>query len=617
MLMPLLSVKTPIAAAQAAIAVEAVTPRERALPVAMPGRISGHQSEAVLKILETLNRHLLGSEPLPKDALIRLLDTLSKILKFPPLPQETLRDFSKRLAVFIETLPPAARAALEKQLGQRNLAIVIKMLAEVLKMPSIIELPRLLDRPFQPPMVPRAGSTQPDGKLLPNINVPQGHGQTPVPGRQTPAFNPQTMVINPAAIADPGLLQAALKKAFGGDDAAPAVIAFEEGINEDTPATALRSEQPAKAQTPRGSAAAASGQPQQTTKASSDTIPLLRAAAAFLAADPEALSLVATIASGMDDQLKAEMVKELQLDIFEPKEAAEQPVQSAGPDRNEARIDGGDLSASQTETDAPAEAEMPPARTAVARNPDEVDGFTGHDLGEWELEIEAQDQSFTGADDIPSPSAEMEMDRPEKSLAQMLKALVEASLPLPGAETSDPLFATLAGDAADMSAEMLFAQLEASENAEMLPDASLLTGDIGDQMEMAGLEPDAWNTMLDGPEEKAASRQMLPHSATAEENVREALTPRLPDAGIIRDAIPFAMIPYLPAKAQEARAIDVEDEEKQAFADEEDQGQQDEGGSQPETQSEETPVLQHADPDERENDGDAAYDLYRRMGGYG
>jgi hypothetical protein len=171
MLMPILSVKTPIAAAQAAVAVEAVTPQERTLPVAIPGRISGNQSEAVLKILETLNRHLLGSEPLPKDALIRLLDTLAKILKFPPLPQETLRDFTKRLAVFLETLPPAARAALEKQLGQHNLAISIKILAEVLKMPSIIDMPRLLDRPVIPPIVPRTDSTQPDGKPLPHTTV--------------------------------------------------------------------------------------------------------------------------------------------------------------------------------------------------------------------------------------------------------------------------------------------------------------------------------------------------------------------------------------------------------------------------------------------------------------
>ncbi len=620
MLMPILTVKMPVASAQAAIVVEAITPRERMLPVAIPGRISGNQSDAVLKILETLNRHLLGSEPLPKDALIRLLDTLAKILKFPPLPQETLRDFTKRLAVFLETLPPAARAALEKQLGQHNLAISMKILAEVLKMPSIIDMPRLLDKPVMPPIVPRADRTQPDGKPLPNTTGPQGQAQAPVPGRQAPALNLQRMVANPAVIADPGLLQAALKKAFGGDDTAPAIIAFEESINEDGPAAALRTEQPAKAQTARGNdAAPASGQPQQTTRANSDTIPLLRAAAAFLAADPEALSLVATIASDMDGQLKAELAEELGLDLSEPKEASTRPEHSAGTTRLEADIDGGDFRTLETEPDTPVSAATSRVKPTVTRDLNEVVGFKGHDLGEWELEIEPQDQSSNSADDLLSPSDEAAMHRPEKSLAQTLKVLVEASLPLPGAapDGADTLFAMLAGETADMDAEILFAQLEAADNAEMLADTSLLTGDIGDQMEMAGLESDTWSAMLDGPEEKAAGRQALLHSATMEENAREALTPRLPDAGIIRDAIPFAMIPYLPAKTQETRTLEVEDEEKQAFADEEDQGQHGEDGDQPETRDEDANTAQQADPDEPGNDGDAAYDLYRRMGGYG
>jgi hypothetical protein len=615
MLMPILTVKTPIAAAQAAVVVEAVTPRERTLPVAMPGRISGNQSEVVLKILETLNRHLLGSEPLPKDALIRLLDTLAKILKFPPLPQETLRDFSKRLAVFLETLPPAARAALEKQLGQHNLAISIKILAEVLKMPAIIDMPRLLDRPFVPPMVPRAGVGQPDGKPLPTQTQPQG--QTSVPGRQAPMPASQTIMASPAVIADPGMLQAALKKAFGGDETTPAIIAFEESLNEDGPATTVRAEQPAKAQTARASdAAPASGQPQQVAKASSDTIPLLRAAAAFLAADPEALSLVATIASDMDGQLKAELVEELGLDFSEPQEAAKRPERSTGLDRHEA--DSGDFQMPETELDTQATAGTSYAKPAVARNLNEVDGFKGHDLGEWELEIEPQDQTFANTDDIPSPIIEPDVDRPEKSLAQALKALVEASLPLPGAapDTSETLFAMLAGDTADMGAEILFAQLETADNAEMLPDTSLLTGDIGDQMEMAGLESDMWSTMLDGPEEKAAGRQTLLHSATMEENAREALTPRLPDVGIARDAIPFAMIPYLPAKMQETRTVEIEEEEQSAFSgeDDEDEGQhREERGD----QEDDTTTVPQTVVDDDERETADAYDLYRRMGGYG
>ena len=111
MLMPILTVKAATApTAHAAAVVETTTPKDRA-PTLPPIRISGRQSEAMLKILETLNRHLIGSEPLPREALVRLLDTLAKVLKFPPLPQESLRDFSKRLAVFLETLPPAVRQA--------------------------------------------------------------------------------------------------------------------------------------------------------------------------------------------------------------------------------------------------------------------------------------------------------------------------------------------------------------------------------------------------------------------------------------------------------------------------------------------------------------------------
>ena len=36
---------------------------------------------------------------------------------------------------------------------------------------------------------------------------------------------------------------------------------------------------------------------------------------------------------------------------------------------------------------------------------------------------------------------------------------------------------------------------------------------------------------------------------------------RLPDAGLVRDAIPFAMIPYLPAKTQASRTVEIEEEE--------------------------------------------------------
>ncbi|WP_139093141.1 hypothetical protein [Pararhizobium polonicum] len=684
--MPILTVKTSVAAAQAAAVVEIVTPKERA-PV--PVRISGNQSEAVLKILETLNRHLLGSEPLPKEALIRLLDTLAKILKFPPLPQETLRDFSKRLAVFLETLPPAARLALEKQLGQRNLAVSIRILAEVLKNPSVIDAPRLLDRLFTATPITRSFIGQTDARPVPPLPAP--HGQTTVPGRQTTLPPPQavTQMLPPgtAVVPSPGLLQAALKKAFGDDDdIAPAIITADGNEPEQSPVTTTRrDDQPAKAPTARGNdTAAANMQPQQPAKAGAETIPLLRAAAAFLAADPEALSLVAAIATGdIDSRLKSELEQELGLDLFEPTEPLEQPAQSepqkpaehsAAENRPapETRADNGkepatldnrstgardlplpedfpslenlppreelpsvqdlpspdidaepaslvsaDMEDVSTDIEDGAEPPVSSARPPLARTVNEVNGFKGHDLGEWELETEVEGRSATVAEEIPLPADEPEMSRPERALAQTLKALVEASLPLPGGATggADTLFAALAGETADMGAEILFAQLEAADDAGALPDRALLTGDIGDPADLPGLEAEAWSAMLDGPEENTVNRQVLPRPIAPEEAAREPQMPRLPDTAIVRDIIPFAMIPYLPAKGQDTRTAKAEDEEQPTFANDEDEGQRGESGDQPENRD--NGAAAASQPEADESNTDVAYDLYRRMGGLG
>jgi hypothetical protein len=605
MLMPILTVKMPATASQAAIVVEAAAPKERAVPV--PLRISGNQSEAALKILEAVNRHLVGSEPLPKEALIRLLDTLSKILKFPPLPQESLRDFSKRLAVYLETLPPASRLALEKELLQRNLVVSIKVLAEALKSLPPLDAPRLLEKLLIPSPIVRGPTVQPDGKAPPGLPVP--HGQATVPGRQPQLPAAQILAAAPALVADPGLLQAALKRAFSDDDATPAM---DESEAEGLAATGRGGDQPAKTATARGNGgAAASAQPQQG-KTNSETIPLLRAAAAFLAADPEALSQVSAITAGdIDSRIMEELKQELGLDLSEQHEELE----PAGTHLHE----GDNLSGRVGEPEAEAKSSASTGRLSAQRQLNEVDGFKGHDLGEWELEATTDSQIAAAEMENQLLLAEPEMDRPAQALAQSLKALVEASLPLPGgaAEELDTLFATLAGETADMGAEILFAQLD---EMDAMQDMGLLTGSTGDQAEQLGLEADAWNTLLDGPDEKAAARQALaPHSGM-DEGAREAQAPRLLETGIVRDAVPFAMIPYLPAKTPEARSIEIDEEEKQAFADEEDQGQQGEDGGQPESRGEDVPSPVHqADTDLEEpgSDGDAAYDLYRRMGGYG
>lgn len=621
MLTPILTVKTSAASTPAAAVVETATPNERTH--VEPVRISGSQSEAVLKILETLNRHVVGSEPLPKEALIRLLDTLAKVLKFPPLPQETLRDFTRRLAVFLETLPPAARLALEKQLGQRNLAISIRILAEALKGPSIIDAPHLAEK-FTPAAVARPATTQPEGRLAGTGTMPQGIGPQGIgPGRSTAL--PVAHALSASATgADPGLLQAALRKAFGDEEE---LAVAETGESE---------EQAAKSQTPRSDTAAAGTQAQ--AKANSETIPLLRAAAAFLAADSEALSLVAAIATGdIDHQTKADLERELGFDLSEqtgPIETPERPIETgsdateqepaAGPAAGESSAfsDTGSVSrqaASAAPDLLPATAAEPDVRTDklpsahMQPHRGEVEGFTGHDLGEWELHAEPEPQSH--AREAQAAAFEFETPHPEMTLVETLKTLVEASLPLPEGSADaapDTLFAALAGETADMGAEALFAELEAAEDSVLAPDAALTTGGLAEQSESPELEADTWSALLDAPEEKAARRPA--HASGPHEGAQEAQMPRQPETAIARDAIPFAMIPYLPAKTAETRSLEAA-EERPSLADDEQRDERGEGDDQ--APEDEGPEDEESAGDEDETETADAYDLYQRMGGLG
>ena len=92
---------------------------------------AGQRGEAIQKILDALTRHLSGREILSKDALVRLMEDLARILKFPPLPQEGGRDFVRRIAAFLESMPASDRALLERQLGGRSLAIRVGLLEEL------------------------------------------------------------------------------------------------------------------------------------------------------------------------------------------------------------------------------------------------------------------------------------------------------------------------------------------------------------------------------------------------------------------------------------------------------------------------------------------------------
>ncbi|WP_438750857.1 hypothetical protein [Pararhizobium sp. O133] len=693
--MPILTVKTVTApTAHAAAVVE--TPKDRApLP---PIRVSGRQSDVMLKILETLNRHLVGSEPLPREALVRLLETLAKVLKFPPLPQESLRDFSKRLAVFLETLPPAVRQAVERQLGQRNLAVSIRILTEALKMPSILDASRLPERAFTPLTPGRPLLTQPEirpatissiqqkpnqqGLVQQQPTQQQSALQQPGQGRSAgqqqalPAAQPLQQTVSSSILAsatfvpDPGILQAVLKKAFGNDDepvSVPVIATEEHEAGQDAVATVSRQDDGAKREMPRsGDATAAGASARMPAKANSETIPLLRAAAAFLAADPEALSLVTALAGGdIDSRLTTSVAEELGLDLSEPVDVAEPAVlpetielpdgedsteqMPQRPRENEEKP--ATRATVETRSDRPVEPvkERPAAtiasetaakpsraepqqtapsitrpepvlqnavaqiRQALAR--DDVAGFTGHDLGEWELEHGSTPQTQVATEEAETGRFEPSDD--EKVFSQTLKALVEASLPLPDGKIDwnapETLFGALAGEAADMEADVLFAELKAADDA-ILPDTTLLTGDIGETAGTSTFEADTLSALLEPPEDGNTARSPLNHASPMDEPTRDAQTPRQPETGIARDAVPFTMIPYLPAKTEGIKAKKEEDEEQSPSAAHDEHGDNRESPEDQENGSNAAPTVGEEDATDEAGD---AYDLYRRMGGLG
>ncbi|MEI3854202.1 MULTISPECIES: hypothetical protein [unclassified Ensifer] len=181
----------PIQTARAAAATAEDTNTKAQQPAALLP--AGQRGEAIQKILDALTRHLSGREILSKDALVRLMEDLARILKFPPLPQEGGRDFVRRLVAFLETMPASDRLLLERQLGGRSLAIRVGLLADL---PAI-----------------RNGTSAPSSTATP----------MPAQARDVILRNPSlqtAMPLNPVAARAPvagevALLQAVLRKTFG------------------------------------------------------------------------------------------------------------------------------------------------------------------------------------------------------------------------------------------------------------------------------------------------------------------------------------------------------------------------------------------------------------------
>ncbi|MCD7110010.1 hypothetical protein LRX75_13280 [Rhizobium sp. DKSPLA3] len=242
---------TAISRSAAAALTDGGTAKDRhVLPAAATKRF-----DAILHVIEIVLRDMANADPATRVALARLTEALARIVDFPPQPQESLRDFTRRLAAHMDVLPPAARALLEKQLNQQPLLAALKMLVETLR-PALtldlrIDLPLTRDGLWHPDAV---SALFPDEDERPAFRQPTI--QAPLPTR---------MAFSQAPGVAPGAphLQQALGQAF-------------------SPETTAR-------------APAATGYPPQTAD---EPLPPLREAAAFLASDAHALAQAVAIARG-------------------------------------------------------------------------------------------------------------------------------------------------------------------------------------------------------------------------------------------------------------------------------------------------------------------------------
>jgi hypothetical protein len=166
----------------------------------------GQRAETIQKILDALGRHLSGEAVLSRDALVRLIEDLSQLLRSSALPQENGRAVARRLVEMLESLPAPERLAIEKELGGRSPAQRIAVAARSVGSTAA---------------TPMAASPLPaDRTAIRNLPL-----QTSVPA--------QTFAAQAPAASDLTLLQAILRKTFGVDEES----AQAEQTIEDEPET--------------------------------------------------------------------------------------------------------------------------------------------------------------------------------------------------------------------------------------------------------------------------------------------------------------------------------------------------------------------------------------------
>jgi hypothetical protein len=619
MLMPILTARTQ-AQTTPVVPVEAIQPRDRLQ--ALTVSVSGPRAEAILKILETLGRHLNGSEVLPKEALVRLMETLARILKFPPLPQETSHDFGRRLASILEKLPPEARVVLEKQLGQRNLALQVRLLAEVLQNPAGSDTGRMRATLQNPASLgsPSRDTGQQVRAPLPQPGLPAQHLATLTAGSAPTAF---------AAPAEAALLQAVLRKTFGPE---ASTDVSEAAVSEsDTETVTVPKRQ--------GESIIKTGQTQQATNttaarpATTEPMPQLRATAAFLAADPEALSLVSAIAQGEidpqvemafasrpDDKTPAGPTHEgsgIEADgVFAADTSAEtligmveQPEITADADPSISAGDVLEQSPAEQSAAEPVEADQ---QAPASRSTDQAQDAPLDDRSVPD-ETPARQSDEQRRDEKQATATDRQSEKPVRMLAETLKALVQSTLPLPeGTPLEMASLSDVVGRKAPVPQSVALPGLEAMLDAATTQVEAGWTAELADKI-------DSWVAQADaGPEEIADGHTAWTPQPKADEAIRDPLVQhRLLEGMAGREAIPFAIIPYLPAKSEDGLFTEPA-EEQQAATEDEEQGDQTQDEDQPDRRDEEQagPSLeQETTASDNEESAQDPYALYMRMGG--
>ncbi|ASY65007.1 hypothetical protein SJ05684_c35930 [Sinorhizobium sojae CCBAU 05684] len=156
----------------------------------------GQRTETVQKIVDALARHLSGEQVLSRDAVARLIDDLSRLLKSTLLPQDKGRAVARHLMAFIESLPAPERLSVEKELSRNPIQRLAAAAREAGTVP-----------PAKPGAAPPLPAERPVFRNLP--------------------LSASAPLQNPAALAptsaDAAMLQAMLKRAFDADGEAAAI----------------------------------------------------------------------------------------------------------------------------------------------------------------------------------------------------------------------------------------------------------------------------------------------------------------------------------------------------------------------------------------------------------